>query len=63
MTDRPLAEYTVYAVNPDTGKRLSFGFSSSDEAHAKMSQLKQAKFRSVEFVVSKSPKPNLWPRD
>jgi hypothetical protein len=26
MTDRPPAEFTVYAVNPDTRKRLSFGF-------------------------------------
>jgi hypothetical protein len=63
MTDRPLAEFTVYADNPDTGKRLSFGFSSSGEAHAKMVQLKQAKFRAVELIVSKSPKPDLWPRD
>ena len=63
MADKTPAEFTVYANNPDTGKRLSFGFSSIGDAHAKMAQLKQAKFKSVELVVSKSPKPELWPRD
>jgi hypothetical protein len=55
------AAFTVWAENPDTGKRLSFGFSSSGEAHAKMAQLKQARFRSVEVIVSKLPKAELWP--
>ena len=52
--------FTVWAENPDTGKRLSFGFSSSGDAHAKMAQLKQAKFRSVEVIVSKLPKAEIW---
>ena len=53
--------FIVWAENPDTGKRLSFGFSSSGEAYAKMAQLKQAKFRSVEVIVSKMPKAEIWP--
>ena len=53
--------FTVWAENPDTGKRLSFGFSSNADAYAKMAQLKQAKFRSVELIVSKLPKAEIWP--
>ena len=53
--------FTVWAENPDTGKRLSFGFFSSGEAYAKMAQLKQARFRSVEVIVSKLPKAELLP--
>ena len=57
----PPAAFMVWADNPDTGKRLGFGFSSIEEAHAKMAQLKQAKFRSVEVIVSKLPKAEIWP--
>ena len=53
--------FTVWAENPDTGKRLSFGFSSSGDAQAKMAQLKQARFRSVEVIVSKLPKVETSP--
>ena len=59
----PAAAFTIWADNPDTGKRLSFGFSSIDEAHAKMAQLKLAKFRAVEMIVSKLPEADPWPRD
>jgi hypothetical protein len=59
----PAAAFTIWADNPDTGKRLSFGFSSIDEAHAKMAQLKLAKFRAVEMIVSKLPESDPWPRD
>jgi len=53
--------FTVWAENPETGKRLSFGFSSSGDAHAKMAQLKEARFRSVEVIVSKLPKVEISP--
>jgi len=46
----PPAAFTVWADNPDTGKRLGFGFSSIAEAHAKVAQLKMAKFRAVEMI-------------
>jgi hypothetical protein len=59
----PPAAFTVWADNPDTGKRLCFGFSSIEEAHAKMAQLKMAKFRAVEMIVSKLPEADPWPRD
>ena len=49
----PPAAFTVWADNPDTGKRLSFGFSSIDEANAKLAQLRLAKFRTVEMIVSR----------
>ena len=52
--------FTVWAENPDTGKRLSFGFFSSGEAYAKMAQLKQANFRCVEVIVSKLPTDEIW---
>ena len=55
--------FTVWAEIPDTGKRLSFGFSSSGEAYAKMAQLKMAKFQAVEMIVSKLPEADPWPRD
>ena len=48
--------FTVWAENPDTGKRLSFRLSSRTAAYAKMVLLKQAKFRSVELIVSEMPK-------
>ena len=51
----PPAAFTIWADNPDTGKRLSFGFSSIDEANAKMAQLRLAKFRTVEMIVSRLP--------
>jgi hypothetical protein len=50
------APFTVWAKNPDTEKRLSFGFFSVEEAHAKMAQLKAAGFKAVEIDVSKLPK-------
>ena len=59
----PPAAFTVWADNPDTGKRLGFGFSSIAEAHAKMAQLKMAKFRAVEMIVSNLPETYPWPRD
>jgi hypothetical protein len=59
----PAAAFTIRADNPDTGKRLSFGYSSIEEAHAKMAQLKLAKFRAVEMIVSKLPEADPWPRD
>ena len=59
----PAAAFTIWADNPDTGKRLSFGFSSIEEAHAKMAQLKVAKFRAVEMIVSKLPEADPWARD
>ncbi len=59
----PPAAFTVWADNPDTGKRLGFGFSSIEEAHAKVAQLKMAKFRAVEMIVSKLPEADPWPRD
>ena len=59
----PSAAFTIWADNPDTGKRLSFGYSSIEEAHAKMAQLKLAKFRAVEMIVSKLPEADPWPRD
>ena len=59
----PPAAFTVWADNPDTAKRLSFGFSSIEEAHAKVAQLKMAKFQAVEMIVSKLPEADPWPRD
>jgi len=56
MTGEAPAPFTVWAKNPDTGKRLSFGFSSIEEAHSKMAQLKGAGFKAVEIVVSKLPR-------
>jgi hypothetical protein len=52
--------FTVWAENPDTAKRLSFGFSSSGDAYAKMAQLKRAKFRCVEVIFSKLPTDEIW---
>lgn len=54
------AAFTVWAMNPDSGKRLSFGFSSIEDAHSKMAQLKGAGFKAVEIVVSKFPKLDPW---
>ena len=54
------APFTVWAKNPDTGKRLSFGFSAIEEAHAKVAQLKGAGFKAVEIVVLKSPRLDPW---
>jgi len=54
------APFTVWAKNPDTGKRLSFGFPSIEDAHAKMAQLKGAGFKAVEIVVLKSPRLDPW---
>jgi hypothetical protein len=62
MVNSPAA-FMVWADNPDTGKRLGFGFSSIEEAHAKMAQLKMAKFRAVEIIVSNLPEADPWPRD
>jgi hypothetical protein len=59
----PPAAFTVWADNPDTGKRLGFGFSSIAEAHAKVAQLKMAKFRAVEMIVSKVQEADPWSRD
>jgi hypothetical protein len=50
--DQPKEKYIVRAENPDTGKRLSFSFSSREEAYVKMTQLKQAKFKAVEVTIS-----------
>lgn len=61
--EEPREKYTVQAENPDTGKRLSFGFFTSEEAHAKMAQLKQARFRAVEMKISKLPKADVWPSE
>jgi hypothetical protein len=61
LEDDPREKYTVWADNPDTGKRHSFGFASSEDAYAKMAQLKRAKFRAVELIVSKPPKIESWP--
>ena len=52
LEDDPGEKYTVRAENPDTGKRLSFSFTSREEAYVKMTQLKQAKFRAVEVIIS-----------
>jgi hypothetical protein len=60
MAGSSSAAFTVWAKNPDTGKRLSFGLSSIEEAHAKMAQLKGAGFKAVEIVVLKSPKLDPW---
>jgi hypothetical protein len=56
MTGDAPAPFTVWAKNPDTGKRLSFGFLSIEEAHIKMAQLKGAGFKAVEIVVAKLPR-------
>lgn len=57
------ATFTVWAENPDTGKRHRFVFSSVEAAYAKMAQLRQAKFRAVEMIVYKPPKTTPAPRD
>jgi hypothetical protein len=62
MANAP-AVFTVLADNPDTGKRLSFGFSLIGEANAKMAQLKMAKFRAVEMIVLRLPEADSWPKD